>query len=234
MLNSVRECLFSHRSQTHLARAAGLVISPRCTAWQRSESKLQGESAGARIPASLRRLVEFLNEQVPRVEVLALEIRQYQAGHGGPSAVAPRLVGQTARPQAGKEPAAPTARRPAPWTTTEVLDCLTPAGPEAAAVGDAGHSWAVTHPRIRITGGTGTSDRSFTMSADTGCGTSPDLGVLSLYATPGGGRRFLEIRIRATLATPPYDRSPARAPDGRPARASYPASARTERPDHRT
>ena len=158
----------------------------------------------------MRRLVEFLNEQVPRVEVLALEIRQYQAGHGGPSAVAPRLVGQTARPQAGKEPAAPTARRPAPWTTTEVLDCLTPAGPEAAAVGDAGHSWAVTHPRIRTTGGTGTSDRSFTMSADTGCGTSPDLGVLSLYATPGGERRFLEIRIRATLATPPYDRSPAR------------------------
>jgi len=28
------------------------------------------------IPASLRRLVEFLNEQMPRVEVLALEIRQ--------------------------------------------------------------------------------------------------------------------------------------------------------------
>jgi hypothetical protein len=33
------------------------------------------------IPASLRRLVEFLNEQMPRIEVLALEIRQYrQAG----------------------------------------------------------------------------------------------------------------------------------------------------------
>jgi hypothetical protein len=31
------------------------------------------------IPASLQRLVEFLNEQMPRVEVLAVEIRQYPA-----------------------------------------------------------------------------------------------------------------------------------------------------------
>jgi len=162
------------------------------------------------IPASLRRLVEFLNEQMPRVEVLALEIRQYRAGHDGLSAVVPRLVGQTARAQAAKEPAAPVARRPAQWTAAEVLDCLTTSGPEAAAVGDAVHSWAAAHPRIRITGGTGTSDRSFTMAADTGRGTSPYLGVLSLYATPRGGRPFLEIRIRAMLAVPPYDRSPAR------------------------
>jgi hypothetical protein len=162
------------------------------------------------IPASLRRLVEFLNEQMPRVEVLALEIRQYRAGQGRAAAVVPRLVGQTARAQAGKVPAAPVARRPARWTAAEVLDCLNPAGQEAAAAGDAVHSWAAAHPRIRITGGTGNSDRSFTMAADTGSGTSPYLGVLSLYATPRGGRPFLEIRIRAMLATPPNDRGPAR------------------------
>jgi hypothetical protein len=77
------------------------------------------------VPASLRRLVEFLNEQMPRVEVLALEVRRYRAAHGGSGALVPRLVGQTARAQALKEPAAPTARRPARWTVEEVLESVT-------------------------------------------------------------------------------------------------------------
>jgi hypothetical protein len=158
----------------------------------------------------LQRLVEFLNEQMPRVEVLALEIRQYRAGQSRASALVPRLVGQTARAQAVKEPAAATARRPARWTAAEVLEALNTAGDSAAAAGAAVHSWAAAHPRIRITGGTGTSDRSFTMAADTGRGASPYVGVLGLYATPRGGRPFLEIRIRSMLATPPYDRGPSR------------------------
>lgn len=62
------------------------------------------------IPASLQRLVEFLNEQMQRVEVLALEVRQYRADRGSASVLVPRLVGQTARAQAVKEPAAAPAR----------------------------------------------------------------------------------------------------------------------------
>lgn len=162
------------------------------------------------IPASLRRLVEFLNEQMPRVEVLALEVCQYRADRGSASALVPRLVGQTARAQAVKEPAATTARRPTRWTAAEVLEALAPAGQEVAAAGAAVHSWAAAHPGIRITGGTGLSDRSFTMAADTGRGTAPYRGVLSLYASPKGGRPFLEIRLRPMYAMPPYDRSPAR------------------------
>ena len=122
------------------------------------------------IPASLQRLVEFLNEQMPRVEVLALEVRQYRADGGSASALVPRLVGQTARAQAAKEPAATTARHPTRWTVTEVLEALASSGPEIAAAGGAVHSWAAAHPWIRITGGTGLSDRSFTMATDTGRG----------------------------------------------------------------
>jgi hypothetical protein len=55
------------------------------------------------VPATLQRLVEFLNEQMPRVQVLAVEIRQYRAG-GGSGALVPRLIGQTSRAQAAKEP----------------------------------------------------------------------------------------------------------------------------------
>ena len=161
------------------------------------------------IPASLQRLVEFLNEQMPRVEVLALEIRQYRAAGGSAGALVPRLVGQTARAQAVKEPAATAARRPARWTAAEVLESLGPAGQETAAAGAAVHSWAAAHPWIRITGGSGLTDRSFTMAADTGRDTSPHRGVLGVYATPRNGRPFLEIRIGPMLATPPYHRSPA-------------------------
>lgn len=41
------------------------------------------------VPASLQRLVEFLNEQMPRVEVLALEIRQYRADGSASGALVP-------------------------------------------------------------------------------------------------------------------------------------------------
>ena len=174
------------------------------------EGRIRLVFAADEIPASLQRLVEFLNEQMPRVEVLALEIRQYRADQGRASALVPRLVGQTARAQAVKEPAATAARRQARWTAAEVLEALTAAGNEAAAAGAAVHSWATAHAHIRVTGGTGTTDRSFTMAADTRRGTSPYLGVLGLYATPRFGRPFLEIRIRSMLATPPYDRSSAR------------------------
>lgn len=58
------------------------------------------------IPASLRRLVKLLNEQMPKVEVLAVEIRQYRASGSRVGALVPRLIGQTAR-AAKERPAAP-------------------------------------------------------------------------------------------------------------------------------
>jgi len=147
--------------------------------------------------------VEFLNEQMPRVEVLALEIRQYRAAGGSTGALVPRLVGQTARAQAAKEPAAPAARRPTRWTVDEVLESVAPAGQEAAAVAAAVRDWAETHPYIRITGGTGLSDRSFTMAADSGRATSPFRGVLYLYATPRGGRPCSRSGSRRCARHPP-------------------------------
>jgi hypothetical protein len=80
------------------------------------------------IPASLQRLVEFLNEQMPRVEVLGLEIRQYRAAgsivvhplarrsrrHAGPSAglMKARPQDQSVGGMCGNQ-IAPDARRPA-------------------------------------------------------------------------------------------------------------------------
>jgi hypothetical protein len=46
-----------------------------------------------RIPAELRRIVEFLNEQMDPAEVLALELRQFQGE--GLRTIVPMLYGQT-------------------------------------------------------------------------------------------------------------------------------------------
>ena len=46
------------------------------------------------IPSELARVVEFLNEQMPRTEVLAVEIKQFSGEKG--STLVPRVIGRTA------------------------------------------------------------------------------------------------------------------------------------------
>jgi hypothetical protein len=147
-----------------------------------------------RIPASLKRLVEFMNEQMPRVEVLAVEIRQY-AATGGQTALVPRLIGDTARAQAAKEAPASRGRRAARWTVDDVLEIAAAQGPEVAVVAQAIAAWAQSHPYIEIRGGVGQHDPSFTMHADTGLAPLSSSGVLSLW-TKSQDKTFLEVRIR--------------------------------------
>lgn len=61
------------------------------------------------IPAELRRIIEFLNEHMPLVEVLGVEIRQYQSQ--GIQALVPRIVGQTESARQQKRPSSGTARK---------------------------------------------------------------------------------------------------------------------------
>jgi hypothetical protein len=50
------------------------------------------------IPVELRRIVEFLNEQMDRTEVLALEVRQYVEEAGARLTLVPRLIGASRLP----------------------------------------------------------------------------------------------------------------------------------------
>ncbi len=66
--------------------------------WQKAKTNLQAGKVrlvfvADEIPSELRRVVEFLNEQMDPAEVLAIEIKQY-AGRGMKTLV-PRVVGQT-------------------------------------------------------------------------------------------------------------------------------------------
>lgn len=58
------------------------------------------------IPRELRRVIEFLNEQMVRAEVIGIEVKQY-LGEGGLKTLVPRVVGQTEQARSQKEPPAP-------------------------------------------------------------------------------------------------------------------------------
>lgn len=66
-----------------------------------------------RIPVELRRVVEFLNEQMSLAEVFAIEVKQY-AGEGK-TALVPRVLGTITKPKG------PT-HRATPWTESEFLE----------------------------------------------------------------------------------------------------------------
>lgn len=74
--------------------------------WRRVDANLRAGRirlvfVADQIPAELRRIVEFLNEQMPRVEVLAVEIEQF-ADPSGIRTLVPRLIGNTQRAAAAK------------------------------------------------------------------------------------------------------------------------------------
>lgn len=74
------------------------------------------------IPAELRRVVEFLNEQMERTEVLALEVRQYVERGGDRVTLVPRLIGHTeaARQTKGAGLSRPRRR----WSEADLIDAI--------------------------------------------------------------------------------------------------------------
>jgi hypothetical protein len=66
------------------------------------------------IPTELRRIIEFLNEHMPLVEVLGVEIRQYEGQDV--RALVPRVIGQTE--YARQQKAETTRRQEKPRTLT--------------------------------------------------------------------------------------------------------------------
>jgi hypothetical protein len=70
------------------------------------------------IPSELQRVVEFLNEQMVRTEVLAVEIRQF-AGATDSRTLVPRVFGRTAAAQDLKS--SPSAQRERPWDVDSYL-----------------------------------------------------------------------------------------------------------------
>lgn len=71
------------------------------------------------IPSELKRIVEFLNEQMDRTEVLGLEVRQYVEQGGTRLTLVPRLIGETEAAKQRKAGIAPRSKRV--WGEADVL-----------------------------------------------------------------------------------------------------------------
>jgi hypothetical protein len=77
-------------------------------------------------PKELRRLVEFLNEEMNNVKVLAVEVKQFRRDTGkGQTALVPRVVGLT---EAAREKSSQPRKQP--LTQGEFLESCTPVGRE--------------------------------------------------------------------------------------------------------
>lgn len=75
--------------------------------WQTVETNLEAERfrlvfVSDSIGAELRRIIEFLNSQMSRTEVLAIEVKQYTDAEGAHQTIVPRVIGDTAEARAVK------------------------------------------------------------------------------------------------------------------------------------
>lgn len=132
--------------------------------WNRVEANLRDGNVrllfvADELPRELKRLVEFLNEQFTKVEVLGVELRQYVGQ--GIKALVPRVVGRTEAAREQKERLSPSRIRGSavPLTSETFLDACAPDTREffARVLGDAKNrglqiSWGSTSFSIRKKG----------------------------------------------------------------------------------
>lgn len=111
--------------------------------WQDVKTNLQAGKirmlfVADEIPQELRRIVEFLNQQMDPAEVLAVEVKQYE-GQGQKSLV-PRVIGQTAESQRRKGRDSRPSRK---WDEKSFFtDLKSKCSPEAVNVARKLHKWA--------------------------------------------------------------------------------------------
>ena len=182
--------------------------------WSRVEVNLRDSNVRCifvadEIPPTLQRLVEFLNEQLRRVQVLAVEVRQYEAGSDGTRAIVPRVIGATAAAAAIKTGAS-TPQRRVPWTVEEVCDDIRHRLPGLAWIPERVVAWAKSKEGMILTGGKGLNYRSFTVTYDTHRTKGPrERGIFMVQAGPDS-YATLEVRLRRMRTTPPYRTNPGR------------------------
>jgi len=131
--------------------------------WRRVKTNLQAGKVrlifvSDEIPTELRRIVEFLNQQMDPAEVLAVEIKQYVSQDSNLNTLVPRVVGQTVEAQQKKTGAVGESRQ---WDEPSFFTALEARrGADEAGVARKILEWAETGP-FDIWWGRGKHDGSF-------------------------------------------------------------------------
>lgn len=108
-----------------------------------------------RIPRELRRIVEFLNQQMDPAEVLAVELRQYVAG--GNTTIVPTVIGQTAEAAQRKGTGGGATTK---WTEASFFEAASRLNAPSVSVARAIHDWGVRN-KVRFWWGEGKNSGSF-------------------------------------------------------------------------
>ncbi|MBX3023800.1 hypothetical protein KF840_02710 [bacterium] len=189
--------------------------------WQSVKTNLQAGRVrlvfvGDEIPTELRRVIEFLNNQMDPAEVLAVEIKQY-VGEGVKTLI-PRVYGITAEARQRKSPSAGEKWQ---WDADSFFAALATRGiADEARVARTILDWASAR-QLRIWWGQGKTDGSFYLSVPYLGGRHLLLAVWTYgrveiqfqHMVDGGGpfadearRRELADRLRAIAIEIPADR----------------------------
>lgn len=131
--------------------------------WQKVKTNLQAGKVrlifvSDEIPTELRRIVEFLNQQMDPAEVLAVEIKQYVSQDSNLKTLVPRIIGQTGKAQSGSR-----SRRI--WDETSFFEELESQTPEAVKPARVIFKWA-TDNASRIVWGKGSKYGTFSPVLD--------------------------------------------------------------------
>jgi hypothetical protein len=142
-----------HDPETTLLGSLGLELDPE-EFWQRAATNLQAGKVrlifvADKIPSELRRIVEFLNEQMNPAEVLAIEIKQHVAEDF--KAFVPRVIGQTAQAERTKSVGTGASRQ---WDEESFFKELEAKAPEAVKPARAILEWTKNSVN-RVTWGKG-------------------------------------------------------------------------------
>jgi hypothetical protein len=171
--------------------------------WERAKTNLEAGRlrlifVADQIPAELRRIIEFLNQQMNRTEVLGLEIRQF-SGVGVRSLV-PRVIGQTAEAERLKRPNGSGKQ----WNEASFFDVLAQRSDGSEqAVARRILDWA-TARNLRIWWGKGTSEGSFYPLLDRN-----DRAQYTVAVRTGTKSGYVQSQLPAMIA--PFDTDPKRA-----------------------
>jgi hypothetical protein len=163
--------------------------------WKRVETNLTAGRVrlmfvGDAIPDELRAIVEFLNQQMPYVEVLALELKQYVDESGEHQTLVPRLIGETqAARQAKGRPERTT------WDRGSWLAAYRDTrGEPEASVTERLLAWAGRHdPALTIT---------FGQVTNSGVKVGIE-GLVAPFTFAAAG--YVEISFHSLSTTPPFD-----------------------------
>lgn len=139
------------------------------TFWLRVESKLRDGDIrliflADKVPEELQRIVEFLNSQMTKTEVLAIEVRRY-VGEGFSTHV-PRLLGQTTDALITKAPSRAGARRR--WNEKDFFAAASSQAPSVQAAFRNLHALA-KEPGFEVKWGTGSSVGSLNFVVQAAC-----------------------------------------------------------------